>query len=168
MRHFVRRALVAIVGLVAAAGITTVIAQPAAASTPVHLVNHQNYGCLTADVVTEGAVYVSGCTNAWNQQWQVVSAGGKYYYIKPYYNTSLCLDVQWASPDDGAPLWLWPCNQGRAQIFAETFIGNGWMWLVTQTSFDTKCLDKAFWGNVVQWTCHDTMDAWWQQWRVET
>jgi hypothetical protein len=75
--------------------------------------------------------------------------------------TGLCLDVQWASTDNGAPIQLWSCNGTGAQQFAfkdGALVGLG-----------GKCLDVK-WGStdngaVVQlWDCNGTKA---QQWAIE-
>ncbi|EFJ47893.1 hypothetical protein VOLCADRAFT_91558 [Volvox carteri f. nagariensis] len=37
--------------------------------------------------------------------------------LRPKYDTSLCLDVQWSGAADGTPIQVWECNRTPAQKF---------------------------------------------------
>ena len=50
-----------------------------------------------------------------------------------------CMDVQWGSTADGAPIWQWPCNGSPAQQIDISDLGSGWHQLKFRNS--GKCLD---------------------------
>jgi len=164
MRTKLRRVLLGLSAILATVtGTLAITSQPAhAAILPSILINRQWSGCLAANT-SQRTAWVATCSGGTDQKWYLQSAGGAYYFIRPYNDPSLCLDVQWGSPNDGTPIWLWPCNYGYAQIWRQTSVDGSWSWYQTQTA-SNKCLDKDFWNNIDQWACHAGSNAWWQQW----
>jgi hypothetical protein len=148
------------------------------------IINRQDANCLTIDnsLAQRSYAYIAGCTTrnggamSAGQVWvitpQVRGTLGT-FTIRPWANQRMCLDVQSNSPDNGAPLWLWPCNGttypdgGPAQEFTLGYpSGEDWtttVWRLIHTHAG-KCVDKAY-GTVLQWEC---WSPWWQQWPTNT
>ncbi len=128
--------------------------------------------CLTIDgpgprFASQEYAYVASCAATSNQQWKLTKVGdgvlGPIVTISLFTDPGMCLDVQWGSRVDGAPLWIWGCNGGNAQkfeIIPPTSPGDA-SWRLIRNVGSGLCLDKASGGNVVQWDC---WSPWWQQW----
>lgn len=74
---------------------------------------------------TRAAVQTFNFHGADNQRWAIASQpspfGFNYVQIRST-NSNLCVDVQWGSTINGAPVWLWTCHGGAAQVWnSETF-----------------------------------------------
>jgi len=76
-----------------------------------------------------------------------------------------CLDVSWASLDDGAEVIEWACHGGASQRWRSVELTPGVFRLVNAQS--SKCLDVDLRDpqrkRLHQWTCHDGDN---QRWRV--
>ena len=163
------------------------VAPPAMAQTTQTLgvfqvVNRQTGECLTIGDLDPGPLFFEGenvriwtCRGSNSQIWKidlVTNRSVDAWILSPRSDPKKCLDVQWASPDNGADIWLWRCNGTNAQRFHQNVVepapGNSpWMELRNLDNF--RCVDKASW-DVVQWECDPYQAKWWQQWilvRVE-
>ena len=85
------------------------------------IINRQDVNCLTVDnTLAQGSyAHTAGCTTrnggGWTrgQVWVIVpQVNGPLgtFTIRPWADQTKCLDVQWNSPHNDVPLWLWPCN----------------------------------------------------------
>jgi hypothetical protein len=80
------------------------------------------------------------------------SAASAYSYRTQSSNGSLCMDVSYASTDNGAGIKQWPCDGGPAQKwtlrYEQSFGGIAYYQLVSALSpaGNPKCLDLP-WGN---------------------
>lgn len=75
---------------------------------------------------------------------------GWYKSITPASNPKLCLDVPGDNVYNGAPLWLWECDGGEAQIWV---FDN---WQIRFGADETKCIDAGDMSNGLQlylWDC---------------
>ena len=72
-----------------------------------------------------------------NQRWQIVSAGGGYYYFVNR-NSGKCLDIRSASTKDGAMLQQYSCKGGSNQKFKLNAQSSGYQ-MVAQHS--GRCLE---------------------------
>jgi|GEM_PF-4336027 len=83
------------------------------------------------DATDWGSGYIGTPVQTWdmaavggaNQAWYLLDAGDNSYYIKPYHNDSMCLDVQGASTDNAARLQIFWCNKGDNQRFIFEYVG---------------------------------------------
>lgn len=99
---------------------------------------------------------------------KVAKIGDGVYTIKNAYNTTLGLDVQWASKENGAPLQLYSVNNDVAQQFKFTRNKDDGTYLITNVN-SGKALDAANYGiangvKVIQYDAHNGAN---QRWYVE-
>jgi len=93
-------------------------------------------------------------------------ASGAFYTLSARHSGQ-CLDVQGASPADGAPVIQWPCHGNGNQTWQLVAADGAFFRLVAQHS--GKCLDVAGasladGARVIQWTCHGLDN---QLWRID-
>nr|WP_239022396.1 RICIN domain-containing protein [Raineyella fluvialis] len=90
---------------------------------------------------------------------------GSTYALASRLDTDKVVDVQWASPADGADVWLWGWNGSAAQRFTVKDAGGGAIELWTGTGAN-KVVDVAYSGmtsgtNVWQWTANGSSAQRW-------
>ncbi|OAR25358.1 hypothetical protein A8W25_06945 [Streptomyces sp. ERV7] len=56
-----------------------------------------------------------------NQRWSLKPTDGNYGSIQSA-RSGKCVDVQWGSTADGAPIWQWPCTRDPAQLWEHSTI----------------------------------------------
>ncbi|GHG45542.1 MULTISPECIES: non-reducing end alpha-L-arabinofuranosidase family hydrolase [Amycolatopsis] len=119
---------------------------------------------------TDGAGLIQWSrTNATNQQFQFVDAGGGYYKLRARHSGKLA-DVQGASTADGAPVVQWTDNGGTNQQFSLADAATGYVRLVNRNSgkaLDVQGASTADGAGVVQQTGTGANDQQWQLVRVD-
>lgn len=86
-----------------------------------------------------------------NQKFQVVNAGGGYWYLKNVH-AKKCIDVPSGSKANGTRLQLYSCNHTAAQKFRLEDRGAGWVAMINQAA--NKCVDLDLKGGYLQtWDC---------------
>ncbi|MEU5155670.1 non-reducing end alpha-L-arabinofuranosidase family hydrolase [Glycomyces sp. NPDC021274] len=108
-------------------------------------------------------------TNAGNQQFQFVDAGGGYYRIKARHSGKV-LDVSGWSTADGAPIHQWTDHGGANQQFRLADSGNGYVRLINRNSNKAVEVQNAATndsGIVVQYSDWSGANQQWQLVRVD-
>jgi hypothetical protein len=103
-------------------------------------------------------------TNAGNQQFQFVDAGGGYYKLRARHSGKVA-DVLGASTADGAAAVQWADNGGTNQQFSLADSGSGYVRLVNRNSgkvVDVQGASTADGGGVVQWSDANGSNQQWQ------
>ncbi|WP_086838586.1 non-reducing end alpha-L-arabinofuranosidase family hydrolase [Amycolatopsis kentuckyensis] len=103
-------------------------------------------------------------TNATNQQFQFVDAGGGYYKLRARHSGKLA-DVLGASTADGANVVQWTDNGGTNQQFSLADSGSGYVRLVNRTSAKVVEVQGAATGDgasVVQYSDWNGSNQQWQ------
>jgi hypothetical protein len=99
---------------------------------------------------------------ALNQQWDIEPTSDGYHQIVVKHTpVKMCLNVGWASLDNGQAVGQYPCGKNNEWLNDQwriVHVGDNQHLIVARHS--GKCLDKA--GNdIVQWACHGRT---WQRW----
>ncbi|SED26697.1 Ricin-type beta-trefoil lectin domain-like [Amycolatopsis tolypomycina] len=108
-------------------------------------------------------------SNATNQQFQFVDAGGGYYKLRARHSGKLA-DVQGAATADGAAVVQWSDNGGANQQFSLADAGTGYVRLVNRNSgkaLDVQGASTADGAAVVQQTGSTANDQQWQLVQVD-
>jgi hypothetical protein len=103
-------------------------------------------------------------SNAANQQFQFVDAGGGYYKLRARHSGKVA-DVNGASAADGAAVVQWTDNGGTNQQFGLADSGNGYVRLVNRNSgkvLDVQGASTADGAGVVQWSDQSGTNQQWQ------
>ena len=121
--------------------------------------------CMTLvpnSTVSGGTIDQQACTSTpidSDQVFTLMPMGGGYYQIK-INTTGDCLDVSWASPDDGARLQQWECAPAGQdnQLWKAVPLANGEPYVTLQVKHTGKCADVAYGSSdegmfIQQWTC---------------
>jgi non-reducing end alpha-L-arabinofuranosidase len=165
-------AAMAIVGVLLAMATTPASAATVDTTAWYVLVNHNSgkaldvYNASTAD----GANVVQWTrTNANNQQFQFVDAGGGYYQIKARHSGKV-IDVSSWSTADGAAIHQWTDHGGANQQFRLADSDGGYVRLINRNSNKAVEVQNAATddgGNVVQYTDWGGTNQQWQLVRVD-
>jgi lysophospholipase L1-like esterase len=108
-------------------------------------------------------------TNATNQQFQFVDAGGGYYKLRARHSGKIA-DVSGKSTADGAPMVQWTDNGGTNQQFSLADSDSGYVRLVNRNSgkiADVRGASTADGASVVQWSDWNGGNQQWQLVRAD-
>jgi hypothetical protein len=108
-------------------------------------------------------------SDAYNQQFQFVDAGGGYYKLRARHSGKVA-DVQGASTADGAAVVQWSDNGGANQQFSLADSGSGYVRLVNRNSgkvVEVGGLSTADGAGVQQWSDWNGSNQQWQLVRVD-
>jgi len=111
-----------------------------------------------------------GANQGWLLRWSKKEGDTDYYVVESadLGANGMCLDVQWASQEPGAPVILWPCHGGDSQLFSFTKAGQLITGYLVRAKHSNQCLDVA-WADenngaaVVQSTCTSGGNQIWGQ-----
>jgi hypothetical protein len=165
-------AVVAFVGGMLTVTTTSVSAATVNTSAWYVLVNRNSGKALDVNgaSTTDGAGLIQWSrTNANNQQFQFVDAGGGFYKLRARHSSKLA-DVQGASTADGAAVVQWSDNGGANQQFSLSDSSNGYVRLVNRNSgkvVEVQGSSTADGATVVQRTDNGGANQQWQLVQVD-
>ncbi|WP_114778603.1 LamG-like jellyroll fold domain-containing protein [Botryobacter ruber] len=133
------------------------------------LVNRVSGQVLQVDGTGDGANALLGSyAGASTQQWDVTPVDARvggdfsYYRIKPAFSSTMSLDLNNYSLDNGANIGLWTLGGwGGNQQWYLDYAGDGWFYIRSRES--SYCVNADGSGNVIQWEKNGSPN---QQWRL--
>lgn len=175
-RRWLKRLAATVAALVAGGGICTVATTPASAATVdttawYELVNRNSGKVMDVSGVStaDGAlIHQWTRTNANNQHFQFVDAGGGYYKLKARHSGKV-IDVSGWSTADGAAIHQWTDTGGANQQFRLADSDNGYVRLINRNSNKAVEVQNAATndgGRVVQFSDWGGTNQQWQLVRV--